>query len=70
MKYEIAKLSNVRIVIYDITGREVQTLVNETLKPGLYETTFDGSKLSSGIYFYSLIVEGKSIAVKKMAMVK
>ena len=70
LKYEIAKLSNVRIVIYDITGREVQTLVNETLKPGLYETTFDGSKLSSGIYFYSLIVEGKSIAVKKMAMVK
>jgi hypothetical protein len=60
----------VLLKVYDITGREIQKLVNEPLKPGVYEKTFDGSKLSSGIYFYSLIVDGKSIAVKKMVMVK
>ena len=60
----------VLLKVYDITGREIQTLVNESLKLGVYEKTFDGSKLSSGIYFYSLVVEGKSIATKKMVMVK
>lgn len=70
LKFEISKLSDVMIVVYDITGRKIRTLVNESLKPGVYEKTFDGSKLSSGIYFYSLIVDGKSIAVKKMVMVK
>ena len=60
----------VLLKVYDITGREIQTLVNESLKPGVYEKTFDGSKLFSGIYFYSLIVDGKSIATKKMVMVK
>jgi len=35
-------------------GREVATLVNEVLQPGTYETTFDGSMLNSGVYFYKL----------------
>ena len=56
--------------VHDVMGREIQTLVNESLKPGLYEKTFDGSKLSSGIYFYSLVVDEKIVAVKKMAMFK
>jgi hypothetical protein len=37
-------------------GREVQMLVNERMQPGTYETTFNGSNLSSGIYFYKLSV--------------
>ena len=37
-------------------GREVQTLVNESLKPGTYETSFDGSALNSGVYFYKLMI--------------
>jgi hypothetical protein len=44
----------VRLTIYDVMGREVQTLVNESLQPGTYEATFDGSNYSSGIYFYRL----------------
>jgi|GEM_PF-946245 len=74
IKFEIPKVGQasllVTLKVYDITGREIQTLANESLKTGVYEKTFDGSKLSSGIYFYSLIVDGKSIAVKKMVMVK
>jgi hypothetical protein len=55
--FDIAKLSDVKIVVYDVIGREVQTIVNEKLNPGTYETTFDGSNYSSGIYFYKLIAD-------------
>ncbi len=44
----------VTLKVYDITGREIQTLVNEKLNPGMYEVTFDGTNLSSGVYFYQL----------------
>lgn len=60
----------VLLKVYDITGREIQTLVNEPLKPGVYEKTFDGSKLSSGVYFYSLSVGGVLYGVKKMVLLK
>jgi len=45
---------NITLKIFDINGREIQTLVNESLSPGTYETTFDASNLSSGIYYYTL----------------
>ena len=50
-------------------GREVQTLVNESLKQGTYETTFDGSNLSSGIYFYKL-ESGIYSETKRMILIK
>ncbi|MDD5363627.1 MAG: T9SS type A sorting domain-containing protein [Ignavibacteria bacterium] len=68
-KFEIAKFGNVKIVIYDIAGKEIRTLVNESLKPGMYETTFDGSQLSSGVYFYKLITND-FIDTKKMILLK
>jgi hypothetical protein len=40
--------------VYDVLGREVATLVNEELKPGNYEATFDGRGLASGVYLYRL----------------
>ncbi|MFI5145184.1 MAG: hypothetical protein ACHQJ4_06260 [Ignavibacteria bacterium] len=48
----------VKLIIYDILGREVATLVNKPLHPGTYEITLDGSGFSSGIYFYSLYYSG------------
>jgi len=48
--------SNVKIVVFDIMGREVQILVNESMKPGTYEVSFDGSSLTSGVYFYKISV--------------
>ncbi|MFZ4591485.1 MAG: T9SS type A sorting domain-containing protein, partial [Ignavibacteria bacterium] len=59
----------VSLKIYDITGREIETLVNETLQPGSYEVTFDGSKLTSGVYFYKLVTVGYT-ETKKMVMIK
>jgi hypothetical protein len=69
-KFKIAKQSDAKIVVYDITGHEVKTLVNETLKPGAYEVTFDGSALASGVYFYQLTVNNKQFDSKKMLLVK
>ncbi|KUG25838.1 hypothetical protein ASZ90_004329 [hydrocarbon metagenome] len=43
-----------RLVVYDILGREVSTLINQKLLPGKHEIIFDASNLSSGIYFYTL----------------
>ncbi len=55
--------------VFDVTGREVQTLVNESLQPGTYETTFDGSNLTSGVYFYQLTF-GNYKETKKLLLLK
>ena len=49
-------VSDVKLAVYDILGREVAVLVNEKKAPGRYEVTFDGSGLASGVYFYRLRV--------------
>jgi len=64
----------VRVVVYDILGREVTTLVNEQLKPGIYEVewpapTGDASNYTSGVYFYTLQTETFS-ETKRMVLVK
>jgi hypothetical protein len=59
----------VKLVIYDITGREVTTLVNESLKPGTYEAEWNAADYPSGVYFYKLVSERFS-EVKKMILVK
>jgi hypothetical protein len=60
---------DVKIVVYDVQGREVQTLVNERLNAGTYEVKFDGSMLNSGVYFYRLVTNGFT-ETKKMLMIK
>jgi type IX secretion system substrate protein len=48
---------NIELIIYDILGKEIATLVNELLHPGIYEVEFDGSNFPSGVYFYKLETE-------------
>jgi hypothetical protein len=67
--YEIPKNGFVKLVVFDILGREIQTLVNEKQNAGTYEVTFDGSNLSSGIYFYTLSV-GDFKETKKFVLLK
>ena len=55
--------------VYDMLGKEIETLVNEKLNPGTYEVTFNGNNLSSAIYFYVLSA-GDFIAKKKMVLLK
>jgi photosystem II stability/assembly factor-like uncharacterized protein len=69
IRYEIPKNGFVKLVIFDILGREIQTLVNEKQNAGTYEVTFNGSNLSSGIYFYTLSV-GDFKETKKFVLLK
>jgi hypothetical protein len=66
-KFETNPKTEIRI--YDILGREIKTLVNEQLKPGIYEVEFDGTNLPSGVYFYKL-VSGDFTQSKKMVLIK
>ena len=59
----------VQLKVYDVTGREVQTLVNERLQPGTYEASFDGAALNTGVYFYKLVT-GNFSETKKMLLIK
>ncbi|MBE2216820.1 MAG: T9SS type A sorting domain-containing protein [Ignavibacteria bacterium] len=52
IEYRVAARSLVRLVVYDLTGKEVATLVNGELDGGYYSARFDGTNISSGIYFY------------------
>lgn len=69
IKFSIPVKLTVKLRVYDITGREVATLVNKELTSGAYEFLFDGSQLSSGVYFYKLEA-GEFIDTKKMILVK
>jgi hypothetical protein len=75
IRYQIPKnvkreTSNVKLVVFNLLGKEVAILVNEKQSPGTYEVTFDGSNLSSGIYFYCLFADGKYIDTKKFILLK
>ena len=70
LKFGISKLGFVSLKVYDVLGNEVATLVNEKKNPGNYEVEFDESSFSSGIYFYSLYVDGEQIDTKRMILLK
>jgi hypothetical protein len=69
IRYQLSVAGNLSLKIYDVKGREVQTLVNESLQAGTYEVMFDGSAFNSGVYFYRMETEGFS-ETKKMVMIK
>jgi hypothetical protein len=69
IKYSVPKQSLVKLVIYDVIGREVTTLVNEVKNPGNYAVSFDASSYASGVYFYRM-ESGDFTDVKKMVLIK
>lgn len=69
IKYSIPKESHVVLKVYDALAKEVTTLVNKKLRPGNYQIEFDGSSLSSGIYFYQMITDG-FLKTKKLLLLK
>lgn len=70
IRFKIPDAGYVSLIIYDLLGREVKTIVNNKLNAGVYEISFDASGFSSGTYIYRLIIDGKSIDTKKMSFVK
>ena len=74
IQYTVPAIANenyhsLQLTIYDVLGKEVQTLVNQKQKSGTYEVSFNASSFSSGIYFYTLKV-GKHIQTKRMMLLK
>jgi aminopeptidase N len=69
IKYQIPVSDNVRLNVYDLNGKEISTLVNEKQNSGFYEVQFDGSKYSSGVYYYKL-TSGNFIETRSMILVK
>lgn len=67
--YSIAEKGFVSLKVYDILGNEIAELVNNYMEKGNYQVKFDGSKLSSGIYFCKLTA-GYNNSIKKMLLIK
>jgi hypothetical protein len=61
--------SNVKIIVYDITGKVINTLVNEAKTAGFHTVVFNASNLSSGVYFYSMTTESFK-DIKKLTVIK
>ncbi len=69
IKYSVVENAKVSLKVYDILGKEVATLINETQAPGTYEFDFNASNLASGMYIYTLRA-GDFVSSKKMMLLK
>ncbi len=69
INFAIPKSGMVTLKVYDILGQEVATLLNEYKEASAYNVTFDASKLTSGMYIYT-ITSGEFVSTKKMMLVK
>jgi photosystem II stability/assembly factor-like uncharacterized protein len=69
ISFHLAKQSQVSLKIYDLTGKEIATLVNESLPAGAHSAVWDASRYASGVYFYKLS-NGISTEVKKLILMK
>lgn len=69
ISFQLPVNSQVSLKVFDVMGREVQTIVNDRLQAGTYESTFDGSGLNSGVYIYKLMTDGFTES-KTMLLVK
>jgi hypothetical protein len=78
IKFDVPKTSIVKLVVNDLLGREVATLVNEEPKPGTYEADWDARGFASGVYFYQMVVGENTnnggtndfVETKKMVLMK
>ena len=69
INFDLPVDGNVSLKIFDMSGKEVMTLVNEVKTAGYYSVNFNGASLSSGIYFYT-IQSGSFVSTKKMTLIK
>jgi hypothetical protein len=69
IKFALVKSGFVKLSVFNLLGQEVEILVNEDLKAGEYEVTFNALKLTSGVYFYRITADGFS-QTRKMVLIK
>ncbi|MCF8243171.1 MAG: T9SS type A sorting domain-containing protein [Melioribacteraceae bacterium] len=66
---ELKSALHTKLIVYDVLGREVKTLINQPMKPGMHKVKFNAGGLASGVYFYRIIA-GDFVNVKKMMVIK
>ncbi|MBN8571968.1 MAG: T9SS type A sorting domain-containing protein [Ignavibacteria bacterium] len=69
IKFDLPKNENVKIIIFDILGRKLETLLDENLIAGVHAVKWNASKYAAGVYFYMLLTDGIK-ETKKMVLVK
>jgi hypothetical protein len=70
IRFDIPERTNVELVVYDILGRRVKSLISDEVRnPGRYEISFNGSSLASGVYIYKITTKNYSQA-RKMLLIK
>jgi hypothetical protein len=68
--FQISKSSQVTLIVYNILGERIATLVDGVKAPGAYQVSFDASRFSSGVYFYRLLADGALLQTRKMMLLK
>jgi len=69
IQYRLQHRSHVSLVVYNVAGQKVKTLVNDSQHAGLYSVQFDGSDLSSGLFFYELKTDDQR-EIRRMLLLK
>jgi len=69
IKFALPKAADVKVAVYDITGKELEVLVNERLHSGTYQTIWNGERFSSGVYFYKIQTDD-FVQSKRMLLIK
>jgi hypothetical protein len=69
IRYFIVKPDRVTLTVYDLLGREIQTLIDDFRRAGFHTTTFDATDLPSGMYFYRLQV-GEAVQTRPMVLLR
>ncbi len=69
IRYQVPRVSDVKITVFDVLGRAVAMLVNERKAPGSYEVTFDASGLASGVYLNRMEASG-FVQTRKMLLIR
>jgi photosystem II stability/assembly factor-like uncharacterized protein len=71
IEFNLPEAGNVSVKVYDLAGREYATdIQNMSMNAGNFKMNFNGSNLSTGVYFYSLVVDGVNMATKKLVLLK
>ena len=75
IQFQLSQPGNVSLKVYDLAGRLVKTLVNSQENAGIHQLHWDGTSdsgldVTSGVYFYSLTIDGKNTTTKQMTLLK
>ena len=70
INFSLEKKAHVKVIVFDILGREIAALTNNIYNSGNYSLNYDANSLASGLYFYSMYIDGNLYRTKKMVLIK